>query len=113
MDPETEDDLKDCSDNDPIPTEAANHTDPEGTAEETSSASIEDSPDVEMNTEPTQATQQPDDPNSVPAGMEIDEGGQEIGPINEQDVPAEHEASTKPEEDTLPQEEENLLNEDD
>ena len=66
-----------------------------------------------MNTEPTQATQQPDDPNSVPAGMDVDEGGQESGPINEQDVPAEHEASTKPEEDTLPQEEENLLNEDD
>ena len=113
MDPETEDDLEDRFDDDPIPTEAADHTDPEGTAEETSSASTEDSPDVEMNTGPTHATQQPDDPNSVPAGMDVDEGGQESGPINEQDVPAEHEASTKPEEDTLPQEEENLLNEDD
>ena len=111
VDPETEDDLKDCSDNDPIPTEAANHTDPEGTAEETSSASIEDSTEVEMNTEPTQATQQPDDPNSVPAGMEIDERGQESGPMNEQNVPSDHKTSIKPEEDTLQQEEENLLNE--
>ncbi|MCR0389337.1 hypothetical protein MKA55_20830, partial [[Clostridium] innocuum] len=113
VDPETEDDLKDRFDDDPIPTEASKHTDSEEATEETSSASTEDSPDVEMNTEPTQATQQPDDPNSVPAGMDVDEGGQESGPINEQDVPAEHEASTKPEEDTLPQEEENLLNEGD
>ena len=113
VDPETEDDLKDCFDNDPIPTEAANHTDPEGTAEETSSASIEDSTEVEMNTEPTQATQQPDDPNSVPAGMEIDERGQESGPMNEQNVPSDHKTSIKPEEDTLQQEEENLLNEGD
>ena len=67
-----------------------------------------------MNTEPTQATQQPDDPNSVPAGTDVVEGGQEIGPINEQDVPAEHEASTKPEEDyTAAGRGELLLNEDD
>ena len=113
MDPETEDDLKDRSDDDPIPTEAAKHTDSEEATEETSSASTEDSPDVEMNTEPTQATQQPDDPNSVPAGMEIDERGQESGPMNEQNVPSDHKTSIKPEEDTLPQEEENLLNEGD
>ncbi|MCR0385202.1 hypothetical protein MKC70_22280, partial [[Clostridium] innocuum] len=111
VDPETEDDLEDRFDDDPIPTEAADHTDPEVAAEETSSASTEDSPDVEMNTEPTQATQQPDDPNSVPAGMEIDERGQESGPMNEQDVPSDHKTSIKPEEDTLQQEEENLLNE--
>ena len=111
VDPETEDDLEDRFDDDPIPTEAADHTDPEVTVEETSSASTEDSPDVEMNTEPTQATQQPDDPNSVPAGMEIDERGQESGPMNEQNVPSDHKTSIKPEEDTLQQEEENLLNE--
>lgn len=66
-----------------------------------------------MITEPTQATQQPDDPNIVPAGMDVVEGGQESGPINEQNVPSDHKTSIKPEEDTLPQEEENLLNEDD
>ena len=66
-----------------------------------------------MNTEPTQATQQPDDPNSVPAGMDVVGGRQESGPMNEQDVSSDHKTSIKPEEDTLPQEEENLLNEGD